>query len=193
LLNEVKAATAAPGAGPAVAPAAAPYPKAAGAAPAPAAAQPAVPKDVRDRKFYLPWVQKNLGLTANCKLNRDFADIEFFQVQPDAVNDGTYAHKEWVAFQEDLAKHVREGAKSSEFKGLDFDKQVSFVKRPINQLADHLAKNAGDPKGKYIIIASCPGNKMDEAEKVLMDFKDKYETREKYALMGWSQKEGYGQ
>ena len=140
---------------------------------------------VTEKAWFNQWVSKVLGCIKEASLN-GVESVLLLQIKADVEDETTFARTEWPEFKRLLEEaYTRE---SDEVKRIPFD-AIDWAESPsIERLPKYLEKQVDEDT--CVIVASCPGSKMEEVERVIMQFKRDHKALRSNLNLAYSQKEG---
>ena len=140
---------------------------------------------VTKKSWFNQWVSKFLGYIKEASLN-GVKNIQMLQIKPDIEDDKTFARQEWPELKRLLEECYKREA--DEVKRIPFS-HIDWAEYPdVESLPKYLKKMVDDKT--CVIVASCPGSKMQAVEEVIMQFKKDNNALRANLNLAYSQKEG---
>ena len=140
---------------------------------------------VTKKAWFTQWVSKCLGYIKEASLN-GVKNIQMLQIKPDIEDDKTFARQEWPELKRLLEECYKREA--DEVRLIPFD-DIDWAECPsVIRLPEYLKKQVD--QDTCVIVASCPGSKMQEVQDVIMQFKQQNKYLQAHLNLAYSQKEG---
>ena len=140
---------------------------------------------VTKKAWFTQWVSKCFGYIKEASLN-GVDRVTMLQIKPDVEDEKTFARTEWPELKRLLEECYKREA--DEVKLIPFS-HIDWAEYPdVESLPKYLKKMVDDET--CVIVASCPGSKMQAVEEVIMQFKKDNKALRVNLNLAYSQKEG---
>lgn len=148
-------------------------------------AQLSVTPSVTEKAWFNQWVSKCLGYIKEASLN-GVESVQMLQIKPDVEDEKTFARTEWPELKRLLEECYKREA--DEVALIPF-KRIDWAECPdVDRLPRYLEKQVDEDT--CVIVASCPGSKMEVVQQVIMQFKKDHKALRSNLNLAYSQKEG---